>query len=203
MAYGEPKARGIYCIETVWEDEPADRSSVRGILEVLHSRLGAPFLHRDAATTTEFHRHVEDWLGTEPNEYPILYLAFHGSDSGQIWFKTVDGKKDVVNYGVLADRLDDRCAGRAVHVGACSVLAEVDTADSVARTAASAVSGYVDDIDWMLSTAFDLLVLEELQYHGGKSLTHNVARQAEQNLTNDDQPFAGVRRELGFSMTTQ
>jgi len=55
----------------------------------------------------------------------------------------------------------------------------------------------------MLSTAFDLLVLDEFQYHGQQSLTPNVARLAKENLTGADQSFAGIREELGFHIETR
>lgn len=191
MAYGELRKRGIYCLETVYE--PTDKTSVRGLLEVLNSCCDAPYVHRDAATTTEFHSYLEEWLTNDSDEYPILYLGFHGSE---------DGKSDLVNHEVISERLSGRCRNRAVHFGACGALKGINTRCFLEETGASAVSGYRTDMDWMQSAAFDLLFLEELQYHGGKSLTPSVARQAKHNLMGTDQPYAKMRTHLGFHILT-
>ena len=195
MAYGEPRHRGIYCIETVW-GEPKDRTSVRGALEILDSARSAPYVHRDAATTAEFHFYLEEWLSGP--DHAILYLCFHGSEGGKLWFQTVDGSADLVNDEVISERLIDRCKNRAVHFGTCSVLDDMDAMQFLEATRASAVSGYRKDVDWMQSTAFDLLLLDELQYHGQKSLTPTVARTARVNLLGE--PYAQLGEHLGFEM---
>lgn len=201
MAYGYYQERGIYCIETVWEDAN-DRSSVRVLLELLESYCGAPFSHHDAATTNEFHYYLNEWLRQGDERYPILYLAFHGSKEGKIWFKTLDGKSDLVNYEVIYDRLENQCQNTVVHFAACSTLRDMDTRKFLRRTAASAVSGYKEDVYWIQSAAFDLLYLEELQYHGQKSLTRNVAEQVKKRILASGDPYAGLRKHLKFEMTT-
>ena len=203
MAYNNPQARGIYCIETVWEEDPdtPGTSTVRGILDVIRSNCGARYLHRDAMTTTEFHYYLTEWERAFAHDYPILYLGFHGSKNGKIWFKTIDGNPDLVNHEVIQARLQGGCRNRAIHFGACSALVDFNTKEFLQCTGAVAVSGYETDMDWMLSTAFDLLFLEEMQYHGQKGLTRNVASQAKRNLMADDQPYAQLRKHLGFHMS--
>ena len=196
MAYNKEHQRGVFCIETIW-GERKDRSSVRGILDVLNSTRAAPFIHRDAATTTEFHFYLEEWLAEGP-EHPILYLGYHGSEDGKLWLRTVDGVADLVNDEVISERLAGRCRNRVVHFGACSVLRGMDASAFLKGTEASAVCGYLKDVDWMTSTAFDLLLLDELQYHGGKSLTSTVAGKARKNLL--DAPYAELANHLGFVM---
>lgn len=196
MAYSKEQQRGVFCIETIW-GEPKDRSSVHGILDVLNSTRSAPFVHRDAATTTEFHFYLEEWLA-EGSAHPILYLGFHGSKDGKIWLQTVDGVADLVNDEVISERLAGRCKNRVVHFGACSTLQGMDARAFLKCTKASAVSGYREDVDWMTSMAFDLLLLDELQYHGGKSLTSTVAGKARENLLNE--PYAELANHLGFVM---
>ncbi|MCY3818385.1 MAG: hypothetical protein OXH52_03335 [Gammaproteobacteria bacterium] len=155
-------------------------------MDILNSACHAPYLYRQAATTAEFHVCLEEWI--DHSEYPILYLSFHGSEQGKLWFRTIDGGADLVNHEVISDRLFERCENRVVHFGACGVLQEMDVNQFLKDTGASAVGGYRVDVDWMQSAAFDLLLLEWFQYYGRKSLTPKVAGRARGHLV--EEPYS-------------
>lgn len=197
MAYGERKERGIYCIETVWYGEE-DRTSVRRLLQLLEDVYGAPYIHRDAATRDELFHYLTKWQRLDPRSYPILYLGFHGSKNGKLWLETSDGGKDVVNYEVLADRLDFSCNNRLIHFASCGSLSGVDWAQFLEQTKASAVSGYEEDVEFGESAALELIYLADLQYHYRKSLTPTVANTVHSNMTGE--PYAGLSSHLGFVM---
>ena len=91
-------------------------------------------------------------------EHFVLYLAFHGSDTG-IWISDDSDGDVTLEYlgGLLADKLE----GRVVHFGACSVMqARKDTlARFLKQTGARAVTGYRAEVPWIDSAAMDLIVL--------------------------------------------
>ena len=191
--------RGIYCIETVWYG-PDDRTSVRPALQLLEDLYGAPYIWRDAATKDELFLYLTWWLRLEPKEYPILYLGFHGSREGKIWLETADGKKDMVNYEVLADHLDSSCTNRLVHFASCGSFKGVDWCRFLEQTGASAVSGYQNDIGFEDSAALELLYLADLQRHRGRPLTKTVANDVHSNMTGRDSAYRGLSSHLGFEM---
>ena len=199
MPYTARHTRGIYCIETVWYGD-ADRTSVRPVLQLLEDLYAAPYIHRDAATKDELFHYLTKWLGLDPQEYPILYLGFHGSEDGKIWLETSDGRKDMVNYEVLADQLESSCKNRLVHFGSCGSLAGVDWDWFLEQTKASGVSGYNEDVAFEDSAAFELIYLADLQYHYHKSLTPKVADTVHSNMTGKQSPYGGLSSHLDFVM---
>ena len=201
MAYGDRQKRGIYCIETVWYGNK-DRTSIRPILEILENKEEAPYLHRDAATRGELFYYLERWKELN-DEYPILYLGFHGESQGQIWMKMLDDTNDMANYQILAERLDSACRNCVVHFASCGSLKDMDLKDFREKIGASAVSGYAEDVNWIDSAAFELLYLSELQYHGGKGLTPTVAMNVKKNLAirkSAQTPYFEMAKYLGFRM---
>ena len=176
--------RGIFCLETVWNDSK-DQTSIRPVLELLRDYLGVPFIHRHAVTLDAFEHHVAEWLGEDSKEFPILYLAYHG-DAGSLALKDKQHKdkqhKDKrLNLPEIASILREHggCKNRLVHFASCSTLnvKEDELACFASEIAASAVSGYEKEVDWLASTAFELMYLESLQYAGGKkALTKDVVQ---------------------------
>ena len=148
----------------------------------------------------ELFHYLTKWQGLDAKDYPILYLGFHGSEAGKIWLETSDGRRDMVNYEVLQDQLRSSCVNRLVHFASCGSLAGVDWDQFLDLTRASAVSGYHEDVAFEDSAAFELLYLADLQYHGQKSLTPNVADTVHSNLTREDSPYSGLSSHLDFLM---
>ena len=64
-----------------------------------------------------------------------------------------------------SERLDGGCRGRVVHLGSCGTV-DVhgrELKKFLGRTGALAVCGFREDVDWLESAAFDMLVLGRLQ----------------------------------------
>ena len=190
MAKKKKQKKGVFCLETPMWTGRKDRSSVEPVLRLLEKGYKVPYLHYDVATTEEFDFYLKKWSLKEFDSHPILYLAFHGEPD---WLDVGEG--DGIYLSGLAKRLAGRCTGRVIHIGSCASLwvhghslnAFLD------QTGALAVCGYQEDVDWLESAAFDLLVLGGLQ---------NVSfRQAPSMRTLEDtlkEQAPGLRRRLRF-----
>jgi len=156
------KKKNIYCLEGLWDhNNIQDKSSILPILDLLEKRKECSFIFHDCATVAELEFFLEKWKNKTVNEkYPILYLAFHGSEASiHLSHK--------VNYSLeqLGDFLEDCCTGKVIYFGSCSTL-NIDKRlikSFLEKTGAIAAIGYKKDIDWIPSTACDLLVFEALQ----------------------------------------
>ena len=200
------KQRGIFCLETVWFDAE-DQTSIRPLLEFLRgSYLKVPFIHRNAVTLDAFKHHVTEWVGLKPRtRYPILYLGYHG-EADRLYLSSKDKKG--LSLSEVADILRGRCNNCLVHFASCSTLTS-DLGSLVTEIGASAVSGYGEDIDWVASTAFELIYLESLQYGGKKALTKDVMQRVKDGDGNhwplvgkerSGLPFVDLSTSLGFQL---
>ena len=151
--------RGIFCLEGEWDGLLTDRTSVEPPLRMLENmKACSKVVHRDVATKDEFDYYISKWLQKRYAEFGLAYLAFHG-DPGQI-----DLGRDIVTLDDLADSMEGRAAGRILYFGSCATMAVEDQAlkDLCRRTRARAVVGYTNDVDWLLSAAFDLILIPAL-----------------------------------------
>ena len=169
---------GVFCLETgnYWEDLRR-HSSVEPLLELIgqyHSQV--PALHRDVATCAEFKYYVGRWLLRKYDQYPILYVASHGDETG---IELADGS--TLGLKDLRAILGRKARSRLLHMGACRSLSASDEemSDFLAATGLLAVSGYRGDVDWGRSAALDYLVFTELSsatYQGVTALKRRLSR---------------------------
>lgn len=158
--------KGIYCLEIgEWYASLKDRCSVEPVLQLLHqSPKCVPYIHRDISTFPELEFYLKKWTLGKHRDYPILYLAFHGS-SGAIHLYKSNGQRDTVTTDDLFQLLEGKCHRRIIHFGACSVLDmhghKIN--NYLRKSGAVAISGYKKDVDWMHSSIYDLLYFSELQ----------------------------------------
>lgn len=178
--------KGVYCLEIgEWFGSMKKRHSVEPILQLLQqSPLQVPYIHRDIATEPELRFYMRKWAQGRHRDYPILYLAFHGSP-GCIHLSKENGRALEVSTEDLFQLLSTRCQRRVIHFGACSVLnIHGHTANRYLReSGAVAISGYGVDVDWVNSSIFELLYLTELQRNaftpaGLRAVRSRVARAA-------------------------
>ncbi len=152
---------GIYCIEGLWETSIQDKSTILPILDLLEKRSGLKYIYHDCATQSELEFFLSKWeLKSISNKYPILYLAFHG-ETGGIFVNN----KEVFSLDQLSDLLENKCLGKVIYFGSCSTL-NLDKRkikSFLEKTGAIATIGYKYDVDWIRSTACDLLVFDALQ----------------------------------------
>ena len=194
---------GVYCLETVWFGHD-DKSTVRPMLEMLDALWDVPFIHRDAVTREEFLHYLHAWCDN-PNlkRYNMLYLGYHG-DSNGIWLNDDDGYPATKKIALqtLTDELQGKCNNRLVHFSSCSTIdtESQDVKDFLELTEASGVSGYKSDVDWMQSTTFDALYVEQLSKSLGARvrLSRNVVQECMKRLTK--QPYKDFADSIGFQL---
>lgn len=125
------------------------------------------------------------------SKFPILYLGFHGEQS----CLHLAGK-DVFTLAELAEVLQDGAKGKVFFFASCDTL-DIDKRkikNLLEQTGAIAAIGYKNTVDWMLATAFELLVLEALQSDkfDWRGIQHI------QNLINEE--YRAIGRKLGYTM---
>ena len=166
MARGLSKTKGVFCLETDQWYGQKNRATVEPALHLLERYQRIPYQHRDVATEEEFRFFLNKYFQPGFKTHPILYLSFHGcgAEPGQDAFvETGDGTR--VELETLEEWIDSRCQGRVIHFGSCGVM------DShgkrlrrfVRNTRALAILGYREEVDWLESAAFEILLVGCLQ----------------------------------------
>jgi hypothetical protein len=153
------QSKGIFCIEGNWVKDLRMPQTVRPLLNLLLFNANIPYIHRDCATKTELEFYLGKWVLKKYAAYPILYLASHGEQFGILL--------DEGNYSLdqIAECLEGRCEHRIILIASCSTL-NVNlklVKRFLQSTGALALCGYRTDVPWMRSTAFELLLLHEMQ----------------------------------------
>jgi len=167
MAKSASTAKGIFCLEGGWSNDLKDESSVEDALVLLRKvwPYYTPYIRRDVATRAEFDHYVAKWCQARYAAYPILYLAFHGTE-GTIQFGDLRKPENVVTLDELEQSLEGRCRGRIIYFSSCETMREHGNRlrSFLRRTDALAVCGFRKYVDWLTSMAFDLLFLRQAQY---------------------------------------
>lgn len=160
------RKKGIYCLEIgEWFDSLKHKNSVEHVLTLLQdSPLSVSYIHRDIATEVELRYYLHKWTQSKHKDYPILYLAFHGSP-GFIHLRKESGHPMSISTDDLFALLKGKCHKRVIHFGACSVLnIHGHTVNRYLRESrAAAISGYANEVGWVISSIFEMLYLAELQ----------------------------------------
>ena len=166
MAKTKDQRKGIFCLEGHWRSVK-DKTSLEPVLRLLETMSGynASYRHYDVGTREELDFYLKKWCGASFRDFPILYLSFHGSQ-GEILVG--EGRDNSLSLEDLAERLDGGCKGRVVHLGSCGTVGVHGSRlkKFLRRTGALAVCGvcgYTNQVNWLESAAFDVLVLGRLQ----------------------------------------
>ena len=193
MAKTKDQKKGIFCLEGHWWGVTG-KTSVEPLLRFLetHAHYRAPYRHYDVGTREELDFYLKKWRGASFNDFPILYLSFHG-DAGELYVG--EGRDKSLSLEDLADRLDGACKGRVVHLGSCGTVGVHGhrLKRFCTRTGALAVCGFRNEVDWLKSAAFEMLVLGGLQ--GASFLRTNSMRKFDRDLK---QSAPGLYKQLGF-----
>jgi hypothetical protein len=147
------------------------------------------------ATRTEFDYYVQKWLQVAHANYPVLYLAFHGTP-GTIQFGDLRKQENIVSLDELEERMSGSCKGRMVYFSSCDTMGENGNRlrSFLRRTQALAVCGYRSYVDWLPSVAFDLLFLGQAQFN---AFTAAGMQAVERHIRED---AGGLASKLGFRM---
>ncbi len=153
--------KGIYCLEGLWDQKLKDKSTVQPILELLEKSGICQHMFHSCATKDELEFFLKKWKQKTFNKkFPILYLAFHGSKGNIL----ITNKKPYT-LTELGTILEGSCSGKVVFFASCETLNtdERKIQAFLRQTNAIAAVGYKQEVEWMLATAFELLVLDAFQ----------------------------------------
>jgi hypothetical protein len=189
MAKTYPKH--VFCIEGNWEEKLSRQATVKPVLELLQINAGVRFIYRDCSTKAEMLYLIDKWQQRTYADYKILYLAFHGQPG-----ELVIDSNTTVSLVELGDVINLRPHQRLAYFGACSVLKgdERLIKSFLKKSGTRAVCGYETDVDWMKSTALDLIAIVEMQKF---SMTHRGLAAAERSIRENTRALSG---RLGFRM---
>ena len=159
MALTKNYHKNIACLESFWNEDIENRLSVAPILELLSKRNGIKFTLLTCNTKEELEYNLN--LLKRRKGYEILYLAFHGKP-GRIF---LDGTS--VDIETLAKFMRKGFNNWVIYFGCCSTLnvKKERISNFMKDTGGTLVIGYDKYIDWLISTALDLLLLDSLQFY--------------------------------------
>ncbi len=183
--------KGIFCLEAPWESDFRKSTSVRPLLEALRANCSIPYIARDCATKEEFEYCLSKWTQRRYDSYPLLYLASHGQQF------TVCLENYNCDLESLAGLLENKCKNRIVMFGSCETLQGDKRVLKrfLRRTDALAICGYSNQIGWMESAAFELLLFSAMQDHEFSGRGIDAISQRAYDV-------AKIFRELEFRMVT-
>jgi len=161
----------IFCIEGDWENDLRKKSSIVGILDLLHKVNNVEYIQdRNCSTKQEFISRLNQFKESKYKTYNILYLAFHGSSS------TIHLGSETIDLDEIQEILQDSLQGKIIYFGSCKTLKikKEKINEFVDITKANCLVGYTKDIDFIEGTALDLLFFAKAQqYFRPKNLTKN------------------------------
>ena len=191
------KTKHVFCLEDDWWGTMKKPSSIFPMLQLLShwEPYRVRYIHRNAATRETLEYYLKKWRQKQYSDYPILYLSFHGT-SGCLHLGDNRTSKSTITLDWLEDLLQGCCSKRIIYFGACATLALNGNRlrSFLRRTNALAVCGYTKDVDWLQSTAFDLLAFAAMQEN---ALTRAGARCMARRIVDDG---GKLRKRLGFRM---
>jgi hypothetical protein len=193
------KSKGVFCLEGDWWNCAKRSASVEPILALLAAEpYRVPYFHLDVRVREAFDAGVQLWSQRRFCDYPILYLAFHAN--GQT---LIVGDARHPQSGVTLDDLEELLAGkchkRLIFMGGCLMMQAHGRrlGRFLRTTGALAICGYREVVDWLESTAFELLVLGSMQEN---ALTISGVRAMGQRIRRDGGSLA---KRLGFRLVVR
>jgi hypothetical protein len=170
--------KNIFCLEGLWEQDLTKKSTILPILELLYLNDSVEYIYKDCATTEETEFFLLKWTLEKYAYFPILFLAFHGQEG------IIKMSKTEYPVDKLSDVLEGKCKNAIIFFASCKTLRmdKRKLKKILVKTEALAICGYRNDVDWMKSAAFELLVLNEMQQNsltvqGMKAIRRRIVRQ--------------------------
>jgi hypothetical protein len=154
--------KGIFCLEGFWYGDHRDEASVSPVLDLIKLYNNSPVIHHRCGTREEFLYGIKRWTTKSfHKKYPILYLAFHGQP-GEVLVGD-----EAVDLEDLSRLLEGHAKGTVIYFGSCSTL-DVDGKRLQAfmkQSGAQAIFGYREDVDWLPSASFEIMLMSQLSSH--------------------------------------
>jgi hypothetical protein len=146
------RKRNIACLESMWDKRTENRLSVLPSLELIKRTQSSEHSHLTCNTREELKYNLK--LVCKRN-YGVLYFAFHGSP-GRIHLH-----RDKITLEELAEMMAGRFTNWIIHFGTCSTMRKPTAVSRfVEETGVSLVTGFTKDVDWIESSAFELLLFK-------------------------------------------
>lgn len=153
------RKRNIACLESLWTNRVENRLNVVPMLEVISRSWNARFSHLTCNTREELKYNLN--LLCRRN-YGILYFAFHGSPG------VIKLHGDKITLEELAEMMNCRFSNWIIHFGTCATIRKEKAVHKfVEQTNVSLVTGFTRVVDWIESSAFELLLFQA--FHTYKS----------------------------------
>jgi len=175
-----------------FDSSPEENATKKELKEALEEHSEAledefRFIHRRTATKEELDYYLEKYLGDNADkgikQYNVIMFEFHGS-KGSFWIDSAVKKQDptedieedefedieedelpIEKFGKeLQEKFGKGCfKGKVVYFGCCELaLDEKSIKKFKKQTGASAVIAFTEAIDWVESSAFELILLSWL-----------------------------------------
>lgn len=151
----------------MWTKNTEDRLNVLPTLQLISKTQESRFSHLTCNTREELRYNLN--LLCKRN-YGILYFAFHGSP-GKIHLH-----RDKITLTELAQMMNCRFSNWIIHFGTCSTLRKPREVEYfVEKTGVALVTGFTRDVEWIESSAFELLLFKAFQtYQSPKIITRHL-----------------------------
>ena len=165
--------RFIYCLEGNWNRHPKSNQSIKPILDLLYAFSKVKYIYRKCPTKNEFIKGLQTFTQKRYSNYTVLYIAYHGRKN-RIYFGN-----EYITLKEIANVLEGKLNGKIIHFGSCSTLntSEKNITDFIARTGCSFISGYQKDVEYIDSSAFELLYFDTVQrYFSFKKIKSNIVK---------------------------
>jgi hypothetical protein len=160
MTRTDSYTKNIACLESLWNTDLEDRWSVRPVLDMLANVQDFKLAYLSCNTEPEFAYNLK-MLGKR-RSYGILYLAFHGGP-GEFYL----ADNTCIPLEALGEYMGTRFNDRIIHFGCCSTMrVSSERLDAFTETTGiKMVMGYTKNVDWIESSAMDLLIFQALQQY--------------------------------------
>lgn len=153
------KPPGVFLLEGQWTPKLTGTDSVLPLITYMRGiGMISSMAHRYVDTTEGLLQAARQWGQKQYDHLQLGYFGFHG-DPGALRLG-----RTLVPLDDLAEVLRARCGNRIIYFGSCSVFAgKADETEHFLKiTGARAVIGYTRDVEWVESSAFDLLLFDAL-----------------------------------------
>lgn len=151
--------RFIYCLEGSWNKNPRSNQTIKPILDLLFTFSKIKYIYRKCTNKENFIKELQRFSQKRYSNYTVLYIAYHGRKN-RIYFG-----KEYITLKEIANVLEGKLNGKIVHFGSCSTLntTEKNITNFINRTGCSLISGYQKDVEYIDSSAFEMVYFESLQ----------------------------------------
>jgi hypothetical protein len=165
--------KNVFCLEGDWQKDLRDNSSVRAALIFLQQNLPIKYIYKQCATRENLDYYLSIWKQRKYSSYSIGYFAFHGQP------ESIQVGKEFVTLAELGDMLHDSCRDKIIHFGSCKTLNtdRKNIEKFLESTGALCVCGFETEINFIESSAFDMMLIEMFQqYKDMAMLDRNIRK---------------------------